>query len=122
MKNKPTTETDLRHKLRAQLVQLYEAAAGIEYPKESDTAFRTALAARIRAGVHDLAREHAGTGEDTLICRAQDVRIYKASAAVRNPGAAELAFRIAIQRGLGAWFRLAEAVRDAAPDGKGGRS
>lgn len=110
MKNKPTTETDLRHKLRAQLVQLYEAAAGIEYPRESDAAFRNALAARIRAGVHELAKEHTGTDEDTLIHRAQDTRLYKASASVRNPDAAELAFRIALQRNLGSFLRLQEAM------------
>jgi hypothetical protein len=121
MKNKPTIETDLRHKLRAQLVQLYEAATGIEYPKESDIAFRTTLAARIRAGVHDLASEHTTAGEDTLIARAQDVRLYKASAGMRNPGVTEIAFRLSLQRTLGAHLRLKEAVDAATPDAKGGR-
>ncbi|MDR0352497.1 MAG: hypothetical protein LBI02_03785 [Opitutaceae bacterium] len=110
MKTKPATETDLRHKLRAQLVQLYEAAAGIEYPKESDTAYRAALAARIQAGVAGLAREHTATDADTLIATAQDVRLYKASAAVKNPDVGELAFRVSLQRRLGAHFRLGAAL------------
>jgi hypothetical protein len=118
---KPTTETDLRHKLRAQLVQLYEAAAGIEYPRESDTAFRNAVAARIQLGVSDLAKELAASAdEDTLIPRAQDVRLYKASAGVRNPDTAALAFRLALQRNLGAFLRLQQAVKAVAAT-EGGR-
>jgi hypothetical protein len=107
---KPTTTEDLAHKMRAQLVQLYEAACEIDFPRGSDVAFRDALQARIQLGCADLARERAGD-EGQLISIAQDVRLYKASAGIRNPDATALAFRVGIQKTLGAFFRLQAAVK-----------
>jgi hypothetical protein len=121
MKTKPTTIEDIEHKMRAQLVQLYEAACMIDYPRGSDTAFRDALQARLSQGCAAPAREHA-VDEEALIRAAQNVRLYKASAAIRNPDAAALAFRLALQKTLGVHFRLQEAVRAAtATAPKGGR-
>jgi hypothetical protein len=115
---KPTTTEDLEYKMRAQLVQLYEAACGIDFPRTSDTDFRAALQSRIRQGCADLASEHVAN-EGRLITIAQDVRLYKASAGVRNPDAAALAFRVELQKTLGIFFRLREAV--GADTKKGGR-
>jgi hypothetical protein len=106
---KTTTIEDLEHKMRAQLVQLYEAACAIDFPRGSDAAFRDALEARLQQGVAQLSKECAAA-EDKLISIAQDVRLYKASAGLRNPDAGALRFRVALQKTLGAFFRLKEAV------------
>jgi hypothetical protein len=111
-KPKHTTIEDLEHKIRAQLVQLYEAACGIEYPCGPDLAFRDALHARIRQGVTDLARERAGD-EARLITIAQDVRLYKASAGIRKLTVQALAFRIDLQKRLGSFYALKKAVKDS---------
>ncbi|MDR1282221.1 MAG: hypothetical protein LBK99_15580 [Opitutaceae bacterium] len=116
---KPTTTEDLEHKMRAQLVQLYEAACGIDFPRGSDAAWRDALQARLRQGCTQLAIDHAGD-EGLLISIAQDVRLYKASAGIRNPDAKALDFRVAIQRTLGKFFRLQAAI--ATETKKGGPS
>ncbi len=113
---KPTTTEDLEHKMRAQLVQLYEAACQIDYPRGSDAAFRDALQARIQQGCAALARERAGD-EGQLISIAQDVRLYKANAGIRNPDATALKFRIEIQKTLGKFFDLHAAVTEAKKGG-----
>jgi hypothetical protein len=116
---KPTTIEDLEHKMRAQLVQLYEAACEIDYPVGSDAGFRAALQARLHLGCADLARLHAGD-QGQLISIAQDVRLYKASTCVRNPDASALAFRIQIQKTLGKFFDLQNAVKTVESNPKGG--
>jgi hypothetical protein len=116
---KPTTAEDLEHKMRAQLVGLYESACEIPFPKGSDAAFRDALQARLQLGCGTLAKECA-LDEGALISTAQDVRLYRANAGVRNPDASTLSYRIQIQKNLGKFFKLAEAVAAGAsvPAGK----
>lgn len=116
---KPTTIEDLEHKMRAQLVQLYEAACAIDFPRGSDVAFREALQARIRQGCVDIARECSGN-EGLLISTAQDVRLYKANSSIRNPDAKALDFRIGLQKSLGAFYGLKAAVDADSPAKKGG--
>ncbi|WP_043582602.1 hypothetical protein [Geminisphaera colitermitum] len=107
---KPTTTEDLAHKMRAQLVQLYEAACEIDFPRGSDVAFRDALQARIRLGCADLVHARAGD-QGQLISVAQDVRLYKANAGVRNPDDSTLTFRVELQRTLGKFFDLQAAMK-----------
>jgi hypothetical protein len=110
---KMTTEADLAHKMRAQLVRLYEASCAIEYPKGSDAAFRDALQSRLNAGVKELAKD-TQANEEGLIAASQDVRLYEASAKIRNPDASALEFRVKTQKCLGTFFRLQDACREGA--------
>jgi hypothetical protein len=118
---KPTTTEDLEHKMRAQLVQLYEAACGIDFPRGSDAAWRDALQARLRQGCAQLAIDHAGN-DGQLIAIAQDVRLYKANAGIRNPDTKALGFRIGLQKTLGTFFRLQAAVKTDSSATKGSAS